>query len=749
MSMPSAFEQLDRRLQRWIWRQGWPGLRPVQEEAVAAILPADADVLIAAATAGGKTEAAFLPVLSAVAGRGDHDGNPGGGPGIQVLALSPLKALINDQHRRLEELAEVVGMRCHRWHGDVPGARKSALLKHPEGILYITPESLEALFVRHGTGLRRLFGALAFVVVDELHAFIGSVRGKQLQSLLHRVERVAGRTIPRVALSATLGDMQLAATFLRPDGALPCRLLEAAGGERTLLLQLKGVEVRAPRLDNLSREEKAKARDEAENEAVTNIARHLYATLRGTHNMVFANAKRDVEALADALRMESLAARVPNEFFPHHGSLSKEFREDAEARLRDKQRPATAVCTNTLELGIDVGSVTGIVQMECPPSVAALRQRLGRSGRRQGEPSILRAFCREEAITSTSTLRDRLRGGLVQACAMLELLLQHWYEPPDLERLHLSTLVQQLLSAIAQHGGLTAMAAWKLLCAEGPFHQLTQGQFVSLLRALGEQEILAQAGDGALLPGAFGEKLINHYTFYAAFSTPEEYRLEHNGKTVGMLPVISVVRPNDFLIFAGRRWLVLDVDAERKVISLKRASSGRAPAFLGDGFIIHDRVVETIRLCYGMPEPPRYLDATGRHLFLQGQATFQDLGLVSQQVVVQPSGVTLFPWAGTLALQTLRMLLQDQGLKVEELRIALDVLAPPEAVREALAHLAAQTTVDPIALAAGVPLKAREKYDAFLGEALLNVEFASRALRIPKALALARTLADDTGWAKH
>lgn len=714
---------------------------PVQERAVSAILSGDADVLIAAPTAGGKTEAAFLPILTHVA----SNLRPSG---IQVLALSPLKALINDQHQRLEELAGAVDIECHRWHGDVSGSRKQALLKRPRGVLYITPESLEALFVRHGSELWKFFCGLAFVVVDELHAFIGNVRGKQLQSLLHRLEKVVNRAIPRVALSATIGDLRLAARFLRPVAELPCHVIEDTGNNRTLLLQLKGVLVRKPISDTHS-EEKAglkSAVDEARNEAVINIANHLFVTLRGSHNMVFANAKKDVEFLTDALRTCSEQSHVPNEFYPHHGNLAKEYREEAEDKLRNKNRPATAICTNTLELGIDVGSVSSIAQLECPPSVAALRQRLGRSGRRPGEPSILRIFCREEELSTQSTLWSRLRAGQFQAIAMLELLLQGWVEPPDLTALHCSTLVQQLLSAIAQHGGLSAIASWNLLCNGGPFQGLTKGQFVSLLKALGEHDVLAQAGDGTLLPGDLGERLINHYSFYAAFSTPEEYRLEYAGKAVGVLSIQNIIRPDEYLIFAGRRWLVREVDTERKVISLVPGRGGRVPTFFGESFVIHDRVVKTMRACYSVQTPPRYLDETARRFFNEGCTAFHNLGLTKQSVVLDHAGVTIFPWAGTLVLQTLAILLANQGLKVEDNRIALRIDEKHNHVCLALKYISEEVSENHVALAKTVPIKVREKYDRFLGDEVLDLEFTARNLRVPEARAVAGELCSDNGW---
>ena len=212
-----SFDLLDERIRRWIWREGWTELRDAQERAVPALIDADRDVIIAAATAAGKTEAAFLPILSNLLRDDPCSGS--------VLYISPLKALINDQWSRLDNLCDALEIPVTGWHGDVSSGRKQRFVKKPTGVLLITPESLEAMFVTRGASLEATFGALRYVVVDELHAFIGSERGMQLQSLMRRVDRACGRNVPRVGLSATLGDMRLAAEFLRPRAAQDVQII--------------------------------------------------------------------------------------------------------------------------------------------------------------------------------------------------------------------------------------------------------------------------------------------------------------------------------------------------------------------------------------------------------------------------------------------------------------------------------------------------------------------------------------------
>jgi ATP-dependent helicase Lhr and Lhr-like helicase len=233
-SESASFRLLDKRIQRWIWDARWTELRDAQERAIPLILDGKDDVIIAASTASGKTEAAFLPILTRLAATS-------GSPSLAIY-VSPLKALINDQWRRLEELTETLEIPVTPWHGDIGQQRKARFLKEPAGCLLITPESLEALLVRHGHGLAGLLVGLRYVVIDELHAFIGTERGKQLQSLLHRIEKAAGRSVCRIGLSATLGDMVGAAEFLRPDGRRKVTLVSSEEAGQELKVLIKGVQ---------------------------------------------------------------------------------------------------------------------------------------------------------------------------------------------------------------------------------------------------------------------------------------------------------------------------------------------------------------------------------------------------------------------------------------------------------------------------------------------------------------------------
>lgn len=708
----SAFERLHPKVQKWIWDQGWSELRSVQEKSIPAILDGGRDVLLAAGTAGGKTEAAFLPIASLLASHGST--------GLRVLCISPLKALINDQFARLEALFEYLSVPVHRWHGDVSSDRKRKLLKDPEGVLLITPESLEALFVIHGYRIATILAGLERVVIDEAHVFISTDRGKQLQSLLARLEQRLQRRVPRIGLSATLGDMTIAAEYLRPSHADQVIPVVSQNDGQELRMQVRGYEAQAVPLT-------ANAESTLPSAAI-DIADHLWRVLRGRNHLVFANRRATVERISDILRRRSEAERVPNEFYPHHGSLSKEFREEAERKLKDTSAPATAICTSTLELGIDIGQVESVAQIDAPFSVASIRQRLGRSGRRGG-PATLRMYIEEAPISKNSPLLDELRAEIVQAVAMVELLVERWCEPNDPGGLRLSTLTQQVLSLIAERGGVTAEVAWCVLCENGAFRSVTKKQLVSLLRCLGERDLILQGPDRTLYLAEKGERIVEHFSFYAVFSTPEEFRLVSAGRTLGTLALDTSITKDLLLVFAGRCWRVIDVDTQSLVVTVEPAPGGRMPHFEGGrGGLIHDEIRRRMREVWLSGSAPPYLDHLAQKLLVHGRSCFARRNLAGEPIQADGKDAVFMLCRGDRITNTVTVMLAARGHSVINLGPLIAVRdMEPGALRDEVARLA-ESIPDPIGLAHRVRNKQEAKYDWVLDEALLSADYASRAL---------------------
>ena len=265
----SAFDLLAEPVRRWIWDQGWTELRDIQERAILSLLKGDRDLVIAAPTAGGKTEAAFLPLISSVLA------TPGEG-GFDLVYVAPLRALINDQLGRMEDLCARAELPIYPWHGDISQGTKSRARRDPRGVLLITPESLEALFVLRGLEVPTLFTGARAIIIDELHALLDNERGIHLRSLLTRLELAVGRRIQRVGLSATLTEMDTVKEYLRPGDPDAVDLLESAmdGGE--VRVQVRGYRTGA------------EGDGEASKKAV---AKHLFSRLRGNPNLVFAGSR--------------------------------------------------------------------------------------------------------------------------------------------------------------------------------------------------------------------------------------------------------------------------------------------------------------------------------------------------------------------------------------------------------------------------------------------------------------------------
>lgn len=723
--MSTAFDKLARPIQKWIRQQGWKELRDIQARATHVLMDCDRDLIVAASTAGGKTEAAFLPLLSQVLD------NPSEGSGFDILYVAPLKALITDQARRLEEICSDTGLPITPWHGDVSSSVKTKASKRPRGVLLITPESLEALFIRRGLEIPRLFGATRAIILDELHSVLDSERGIQMRSLLARLETALKRPIRRVGLSATLGDMELAKAYLRPDSPANVEQIIAKGGSAELQLQLRGYV--------------AGEKDSEGPSATDAIAKHLFDHLRGSDNLVFAGSRQAVEIYSDRLRTLCEKEHLPQEFYPHHASLSREHRDFVERRLKEGNTPTTAVCTSTLELGIDIGDVACVGQIGAPYSVASLRQRLGRSGRRPGKPAILRQYAIETELTPTSNFSDRLRLGLVRAIAMIELLLEGWCEPPQSEALHLSTLVHQILSVIAERGGIRAQQLYCLLCQAGPFRQVDTGLFLDVLRALGRAEVglIEQAGDGLLLLGPNGEKLVEHYSFYAVFQTPEEYRLISDGKELGTLPIDNMIAPGMLLIFSGRRWLVMEVLDRDRVIMVTPAKAGVPPLFGGDPGNIHDHVIERMFDLLESQRRPIYLDAEASNLLEEARTNYAQLRFAPGRIAdLGEASAVLATRAGTVRTTTLALALRAHSFTVQTHDGFLEVFGKDESppLIEALLGLAHGNEVN---LFAHSPNLMFEKFHPHLTEDLLQKDAISARLDESALAGLSRSI---LGW---
>lgn len=631
----NAFDRLHLTIREAIWRQKWAALRPLQIDSIHAILDNSSHLILSAATASGKTEAAFLPILSMIAEE------PSGS--VQALYISPLKALINDQFRRLENLCDLAQIPVHRWHGDVPASEKRKLKASPAGVLLITPESLESQFINHGAYLQKLYHRLQFVVIDELHSFLEDVRGIHLKSLLCRLKHSSGSDPRYVGLSATLGDSSPACQYLSPSQ--PDQV-------RVLIDESEGKETRVG-LKAFIRPERGSTEEDEWDSAERQIGEDIAARFRKNTNLVFCNSRGIAEHLVDLLNTKALdEAWAGNPFRVHHGSLSRELREEAEAELKGAS-DITVLCTRTLEMGIDVGSVRAVGQVGVPWSCASLIQRLGRSGRRDGEPQILRMYSIDDELTMASSPSQRLFPNLLRAIAMVNLIRRKWVECPALNRFHYSTCVHQVLSVLRQTGGSKGTCLFDILCASGAFRNISKNNFIVLLKGMAERNLIQQIETGEIILAPAGEKIVEARDFYAAFATSEEYSIEFGSEKIGLLPVDLVPPPGEHLILGGRRWVVLYLDHPSNVVQVEPSKGRRLPAFLGAPGELAREVMEEMRRELISAETPNFLHAVALELLHSARKYYNESGLSDCDVFVGEHEIIWFPWAGTKIHRTI------------------------------------------------------------------------------------------------
>ena len=696
----SSFELLHKAVQKWVWSQGWTALRDIQENSIPPVLRRDTDVIISASTAGGKTEAAFMPILSHILS------NPS--LGFDVLYVSPLKALINDQHRRLVDMTSGTNVNVTPWHGDIDASRKNHALKNPSGILIITPESLESFLINRNQLVKTAFGDLKYIVIDELHAFIGNERGRQLQSLLSRIEMITGNKPPRIAMSATFSNYDKVKIYLRPDGALPCEIPSQGNGSHQTMILVKEY---IPKDDR---------------DVDGEIAEEIYTKLRGSNNLVFTNSRVAAENFAVMIGDRCEEEHVPNEFRVHHGSLSKVEREAVEHELQKGETPVTAVCTSTLELGVDIGKVKSIGQIGVSNSVSGLRQRLGRSGRRD-EPSILRVFSIEHP-EDAGFLYD-LRANLVQNIAVIELLRQKVYEEPAIAKPHLSTLIQQILSLVASFSGFYPKEGWEILCNKGAFRNITPEMFLDLLKCMGKKGLLSQLNTGQIIVGKEGERLLKKLDFYTAFVAPIDYDVINNAdsKRIGMVQSIPEVKAQ--IILAGKRWIVERVDETSKNIYVSQIKTGGSISFASEMPELDEVVTREMRNIYMAEDMYPYIDtASESHLELLKAREYFIKNELNMKFY---AGKSLFTWAGAKVNRTIALMCKlrvHQDVDYNHLIIfgmspkhISNILSQPKPSGEELAALVSRED------------KEKQKYDHFLSDDLLNHEYASTYLDVDKA----------------
>lgn len=621
-----AFDLLSPQIQKFVYDTGWGKFRPIQEASIQYITQTKDNYILSAATASGKTEAAFLPILSLCYPDGYQTDD-----GVKILYISPLIALINDQLERVEELCKYLDIKITKWHGEASQSDKKKLISSPEGVVLITPESIEALFCNKPQDIKKVFSEVDFIVIDEIHSFLGTDRGVHLQSLLYRLQELNIKPIRFVGLSATLGDYNLAKRFFGND-------------EKTKVLKdSKRNEI----------EVKFKFFSQETAELSQPILDDLYQENLNSKTLIFPNSRSRVEEIAVKLKRKASKEKSYHKYFAHHSSVEKESREWAEKFAKTNQKDGfSIVCTSTLELGIDIGSIDKVVQVGGIFSVSSLSQRLGRSGRK--------------TQTSKLTVYNLDQWQLLQNITCYELLQEGFLEPNQ-EIKRYDIVVQQILSILKQTSGISRGELISKLSKNWAFKEITQNEIQKIIDHLIKLELIEDL-QRELILGIESQYLVTSKDFYAVFEAKKGFKVINNGKTIGELdpPAFGAsgkyIGENIFL--SAQIWKVVDVDEKKGKFFVEKARDGKPPMFLDNGWIeIHPKIREKMLEVVLNQKSFEYLDTKSqtelqdlRNQFKQ----FQDLNIESQRPTIEKHGKTdLYLFTGSKVQTTIQRVIEN------------------------------------------------------------------------------------------
>jgi ATP-dependent Lhr-like helicase len=712
--MSDAYNRLAPFIQEYIYHNNWTELRPVQAAACKVIFDTDAHLLIAAGTASGKTEAAFLPVLTHLYEKPSKT--------VGAIYIGPIKALINDQFERLNDLLREADIPVYHWHGDVSQTRKKQLLKKPSGILQITPESFESLLINKHEDLVRLFGDVRFIVIDEIHAFMGTERGCQILCQLERLANLTKNQHRRIGLSATLGDYSLAEDWLSSGTNKPVITPKIEAAKRQIKLALEHFYVP----------------EKPDDSEITDCDRYIFNLSQSRKCLIFANNKSQTESVIASLRQIAISKRQPDIYHVHHGSISASLRQIAENAMREPHQPAVTAATLTLELGVDIGYLQRVIQLESPFSVASFLQRLGRTGRR-GEPADMRFVCPEKQPPLEAPLPKQIPWQLLQSIATIQLYLEDkWIEPIEPIKYPLSLLYHQTMSILAATKEISPAALAQKIINLSSFQYISQDDYKLLLRYLVSIDHINRTETGKLILGLAGEKIVKRFQFYAVFPETIEFSVKQDSTDIGTIVIVPKVGSQFGL--AGKNWEVLDVDFVKKTIFVKQVEGKAGIFWRGGNCNIHSKILERMRRVLLEDTEYAYLQTNAKKRLQEARKLASDFELDKRNIIKLEKGkCCIFPWMGTVAYNTFYRLLNNfcrESLEIKSLGgvnpyfIILKLgKGKFEQLEPEILSLCQQRIVNEH-LVADAEAPEIQKYDKFIPHPLLRTAFASDYLNM-------------------
>ena len=650
-----AFSRLAPFIQDFIYQSKWEELRGNQVAACAVIFDSDDNLLLSSGTASGKTEAAFLPVLTQLYNRPSRS--------VGVLYISPLKALINDQFKRLEQLLLDSGIPVCKWHGDASLSQKNKLMKNPEGIIQITPESLESLVTNKRGACLHMFSDLRFIIIDEVHYFMRDVRGIQLLCVLERLQKLTGVTPRRIGLSATLGDVSLAQNWLNTGTSRPCAAPVTDEGKKRIGLHIE-------RFVNYADQRDTKNTDAGDNavSAGGDIGdrehyEYLFRKTLDKKTIIFTNSREETEFVIAHLREIALKNKSPDVYRVHHGNVSALIRENTEDEMKSADEKIVTGATVTLELGIDIGSLDQAVQIGTPLSVSSFAQRLGRCGRRGQVPQLLFTFVESIKINSADTLGP-INWDFIRTIAIIELYIKdHWMEPIPPQNHAYNLLYHQTMSHLKSNGEMSPAALAQDILSLGSFKNIAKEDYKQLLSHLITLEHLQKTEREGLVIGREGEKIINSHKFLTVFLAPEYLLVKDENRAIGTVDKVYPVGIRFAL--AGLTWETVDVNEKSKVLFVKKVPGISVVDWDVDFTAeLHTVLVKKIRSVLISDDRYPYLSERCQERLQEIQYITRNSGLLTNLITpLSDKKYAVFPWVGTRQLMTLNYALKSRKIK--------------------------------------------------------------------------------------
>lgn len=648
----SNFDLLHPALQHHIVNSlGWRELRPFQDAVIPSVLDGK-HLIVLAPTAGGKTEAAFLPVVSRMLTEEWR--------GLSVLYLCPIKALLNNLDLRLQRYCTLLGRRSGLWHGDIAPSKRRRILREPPDCLLTTPESLEVMLVSPNVDARGLFSSLQVVIIDEIHAFAGDDRGWHLLSVLERITRLAGREIQRIGLSATVGNPEVLVDWL------------AGSCQRERIVFLPTVAASAPaevHLDYVGT---------LQNAAVVISRMH-----RGEKRLVFIDSRARAEQLGLELRHLGVTS------FVTHSSLSQEQRHQAEDAFANRD-DCVIVATSVLELGIDVGNLDRVIQVDSPTTVSSLLQRMGRTGRRLGSTrNCLFLATRDDS--------------LVQAAGLIDLWSTGFVEPivPPTRPYHV--LAQQLMALVLQEQGIGRNTWWQWVANVPAFQQMPAEDIDRIVKRMLEHELLWEE-QGLLGIGRRGEEEFGRKHFLelmSVFLSPPLFTVIYGRSELGFVDELTFLGKQEgprVLLLGGRAWKVSHVDWSRKLAYVEASEEKGRSRWKGAGPGLPFQLCQSIQNVLTSAEEPIWWSQRTRAQMQQIRAEYDWLGSADTTIVIDSDGFAVWwTFAGQGANASLASALSESThIRVEHDSFALmfEELIELRAIQRAIDHLQTRDTCE-------------------------------------------------------